>query len=84
MPKTGDLDIFVPFHLLISLQVSLRNSRELVVYIGTQDSERAHKSGWDTYSVMDGDVSVFGLEIKFPLLLYSSQGSTNYFRSFLE
>lgn len=35
-------------------------------------------------SVLDGDVSTFGLKINFPLLLYSSQGSTNYFGCFLE
>lgn len=45
--------------------------------------EREHKTGWDISSVMDGDVNSFGLKINFPLLLYSSQGRTNYFRSFL-
>lgn len=46
--------------------------------------EREHKNGWDISSAMDGDVNIFGLKVNFPLLLYSGQESTNYFRSFLQ
>lgn len=46
--------------------------------------EGEHKNGWDISLVTDGDVNSSGLHISLLLLLFSGQGSTNYFRSFLE
>jgi hypothetical protein len=58
--------------------------KEKGICVGTHSQGRTRVWVEHIYPVIDGDVNIFGLQIDFPLLLFSGQGSPNYFRTFLE